>query len=60
MIEDEVERVLMEMKNRKAVGIDELPAEVLKNLKTKGGKELVYPCNEIYEKGEWPNDFWQQ
>ena len=57
ILEEEIEKALTEMKNRKACGIDNLPAEVLKSLGNRGSKEIFYLCNEIYDKGEWPEDF---
>ena len=43
--------------NRKAVGVDGIPAEFWKNLSEEGTSELVYICRKIYEEGVWPEDF---
>ena len=53
----EFETALKELKDKKAEGPDGIPGELLKSLGSKGKRELFAICNEIYETGEWPNDF---
>ena len=45
------------MKDGKAVGVDEIPAEMLKNLGEKAIQQVCEICQDIYEKGKWPDDF---
>src|ERR1043165_3207476 len=47
------------MKNGKAEGIDNIPIEMLRNLGEKAMNEVVQLCQDIYNKGEWPEDFRQ-
>jgi len=53
----EFEKALEELKNKKATGPDGIPAELLKALGSAGKRELFEICNEIYIRGEWPEDF---
>ena len=57
ILESEVRAVIKEMKENKAVGVDGIPAEFLKNLGPKGMQEIVEICKEMYEQGEWPEEF---
>src|SRR6266576_1795586 len=57
ILKEEVILAIKEMKNGKAVGIDEIPIEVLKCLDDRGIQEIVKLCNRIYTTGEWPKDF---
>ena len=52
-------RAIGEIKNNKAVGIDNNPIEMLKTFSEKAMKELVQLCKEIYNTGVWPDDFLQ-
>ena len=54
---DESEKALSKLKNRKATGIDEIPAKILKALGCTGKHELFEICLDIYRKGHWPRDF---
>ena len=47
------------MKNNKAEGIDNIPAEILRSLGEKALKELIQLCQDIYRTGEWPEVFLQ-
>src|SRR6266550_6007049 len=57
ILKEEVFLAMKEMKNGKAVGIDEIPIEVLKCLDDRGIQEIVKLCNRIYATEEWPKDF---
>ncbi|CAF0993956.1 unnamed protein product [Didymodactylos carnosus] len=57
ILEDEIEAAISQMKDKKAEGIDEIPAELLKKLEGSAKKELIRICQDMYEKGEWPRDF---
>ena len=46
-----------DMKNGKATGIDDIPAEFLKMLEGEALRRLVKLCKEIYNTGMWPVDF---
>jgi len=54
----EFEKALGQLKNKKAPGPDSIPAELLKALGSAGKRELFEICNEIYIRGEWPEDLW--
>jgi len=53
----EFEKALEELKNKKATGLDGIPAELLKALGSAGKRELFEIYNEIYIRGEWPEDY---
>jgi hypothetical protein len=53
----EFEKALTELKNGKAEGKDNIPAELLKALGHKGKQELYEICKDIHERGEWPEDY---
>jgi len=52
-----VEKAIMEMRNKKATGDDDVPRDVLKLLGEGGLKIMKKLINNIYETGEWPSDF---
>ena len=57
ILQSEVEKVIKEMKNKKATGDDDVPGDVLK-LSGEGGLKIIKKLiNTIYETGEWPKDF---
>src|SRR5678815_1345232 len=56
---EEVRAAIQELKNNKAEGIDNIPAEMLKSLEDGAMKELIRICQDIYTTGEWPEDFLQ-
>ena len=45
------------MKEGKAAGVDEIPAEMLKSLGEKAIQERCDICKDMYEEGKWPDDF---
>ena len=53
----EVEVAIQAMKCKKAVGIDEIPAEVLKSLGERGIDEIWKLCKLMYDTGQWPTDY---
>ena len=53
---EEVELVIREMKNGKATGIDGIPIELIKCL-GEGKKEILSLFKNIYNEGEWPEEF---
>lgn len=57
IIREEVEEAIKFLKNNKSEGIDNIPAEIIKNLGERATKELFHICQEIYNTGEWPKDF---
>jgi len=57
LLTEEITRAIQDMKQQKAVGIDDIPSEFLKTMGEKGTKELVSLCKSMYETGRWPNDF---
>ena len=52
-----MEKAIKEMRNKKATGGDDVPADVLKLLGDDGLKIMTKLINTIYETGEWPKDF---
>ena len=58
VFEIEIKSAIKEMKSNKAVGVDVgILAEFWKVLREKGLKELTELCQEMNEKGVWPEDF---
>jgi hypothetical protein len=57
ILQSEVEKAIKEMRNKKATGDDDVPGDVLKLLGEDGLKLMTQKINNIYEAGEWPNDF---
>ena len=57
LLPDEIYSAIQEMKNGKAVGVDDIPAELIKMLDGVALEKLVDLCKRIYETGEWPEDF---
>ena len=48
---------ISEMKEGKAVGVDEISAEMSKSLGEKAIQELCDICKDMYEVGKWSDDF---
>jgi len=59
VLREEVLAAISDMKNNKAEGVDNIPAEILKNLGEKATGELIRLCQDIYNTGKWPEDFLQ-
>ena len=57
ILRSKVDWAIRNMKNKKATGIDDIPAELLKALSEEGKEELWNLCSLIYEEGYWPTDF---
>ena len=57
LLTEEIKRAIKDMKEHKAVGVDDIPAEFLKRLGDKGIKEMTSLCKSMYETGKWPEDF---
>jgi len=57
LIVSEIRAAIKELKSRKAVGIDNIPAEFWKNLGKEATIELMKLCERIYKEGIWPEDF---
>jgi hypothetical protein len=57
ILHSEVEKVIKEMRDKKATGDDNAPVEDLKLLEDDGLNLLTQLINNIYESGEWPKDF---
>jgi len=57
ILDIEITSAIEVMKNKKAEGVDGIPAEMLKNLGDQGTEELKNICKQIYSTGEWPDDF---
>ena len=55
--ETEVRDIIGELNNGKAVGVDEIPAEMLKCLGEAGVTLITKIINRIYKTGEIPDDF---
>jgi len=48
---------IKEMKENRALGMDEIPAEFLKALGEHATMEMIQICKKMYEKGTWPQEF---
>ena len=57
VLKSEILAAIAEIKEGKAVGVDEIPAEMLKRLGDKALQEIVEICQSMYEEGKWPDDF---
>jgi len=57
LIASEIREAIREMKTSKAVGVDGIPAELLKLLADEQLGRLEEICAEMYETGSWPEDF---
>ena len=55
--QSEVEKAIKKMRNRKANGVDDIPGDMLKLLGEGGLKILTKLSSNIYNTGEWPQDF---
>ena len=55
--ETEVRSIIGEMNKGKAIGVDEIPAEMLKCIGAKGITLITKIINQIYKTGEIPQDF---
>ena len=53
-MQNEVEKAIMEMRNKKAIGNDDVPGDVFEVLGEGGLKIMTELINSIYETGEWP------
>ena len=56
LLDSEIETALKELKNGKAPGPDDIPAEFLKSLVGEAKEELKLICHIIYRYGDWPED----
>ena len=57
LLSEEIYAGIMELKDGKAVGVDEVPAEFLKMLDGRTMEKLIDLCKQIYKTGIWPEDF---
>ena len=57
ILQSEVEKAIKEMRNKKAIGDDDVHGDVLKLLGEGGLKRRAKLINTIYETGEWSKDF---
>src|SRR6516225_7306849 len=57
LLTEEITRAIEDLKDNKAVGVDDVPSEFLKSLGDKGTKEVVRLCKNMYDTGKWPEDF---
>jgi hypothetical protein len=57
IMREEFDKALVELKNKKAPGVDEIPAELIQNC-GKNTKKIIYEIiKECYETGQVPSDF---
>jgi hypothetical protein len=57
ILHSEVEKVIKEMRDKKATGDDDVPVKALKLLGDDGLNLLTQVINNIYDSEEWPKDF---
>ena len=57
LLGDEIRAAIKEIKKGKSVGVDEIPAELLKIIGEEAYLYLERICNKMYETGTWPEDF---
>ena len=59
ILREEVEAAIKSLKNGKAAGVDNIPAELIKNGGTTVIDILTTICNKIWKTGEWPTPWTQ-
>ena len=52
MLKSEILAAVAEIKESKAVGVDEVPEEMLKRLGDKALQEIIEICQSMYEEGK--------
>lgn len=57
LLDSEIIKAIQEMREGKAAGIDEIPAELIKKMGKKGEEEMIGLCKRMYNEGIWPEDF---
>src|SRR5438034_1518483 len=57
ILRDEIYAAIKCIKNGKAAGVDDIPAEFSKILEEEALNKLEELCMEIYNTGIWPDDF---
>ena len=57
MLKSEIMAAINEIKEGKAVEVDEIPADLLKRMGDKALTEITEICYKMYEEGKWPDDF---
>jgi len=57
IMREEFDKALMELKNKKAPGVDEIPAEIIQNCGENTNKIIYEMIKECYETGQVPSDF---
>ena len=56
LLDREINSAIKELKNNKAPGPDDIPAEFLKSLIGEAKEELKLLCHTVYKNGDWPED----
>jgi hypothetical protein len=59
ILHSEVQEAIRHMKRKKAEGSDNIPAELLKALGKTAIDRLTEICNDMYNTGNWPDDFYK-
>jgi len=57
IMREEFDKALMELKNKKAPGVDEIPAELIQNFGENTKKIIYEMIKECYKTGQVPSDF---
>jgi hypothetical protein len=57
ILQNEVEKAIKEMRDKKATGDDDVPGDVLKLLGEDGLRLMTQMINSMYVTGGWPRDF---
>ena len=57
LLGDEIRTAIKELRKKKAVGVDEIPAEFLKILGEEASVYLEKICKKMHVTGSWPEDF---
>ena len=56
-MESELTAAIERLKEKKVEGDDRIPAVFIKALNTSAQKEFFNICMDIYQRGEWPDEF---
>ena len=57
ILESEVRKALNDVKNRKALGYDNIPVELVKEVGAEAIKVLTALCQQVWKTGVWPADW---
>ena len=57
ILKSEIVKAIKDMRRKKATGDDNIPVDLIKELRDNGLKIMTALVNGIYMSGDWPKDF---